>query len=138
MQFIRCFCECQAIWGAKGLPKGPPWGTLKSQIRVKFQALVPKWSQAGFQGAKLMILEVIWESFCDPTCQLFWQRVSARAVLRFLSLPCLPSVAPPWLKHLACSSRMPTCRALDATRHPGKLTLRPLEGIWESFCVQKC
>ena len=65
-----------------------------------------------------VLLEVIWDSFSDPKCQLCWQRASARAVLGFLPLPCLPSVAPSWLKHLPCSSRMPTCCALDATRHP--------------------
>ena len=66
--FFPCVCGYYAIWGAKGLPKGSPGETLKSQIRVKFQSLVPMRSQGGFQGAKLEILEVILECFGG----LFW------------------------------------------------------------------
>ena len=48
---------------SKASKKVPLVETLKSQIRVKFEVLVPIGSQGAFQGPKLIIFEVIWECF---------------------------------------------------------------------------
>ena len=70
-QFLAViFCIFFCISGHLGCPrppKGSPGEILKSQIRVKFEALVPRGSQGWFRGAKLTYfgghLGVLWVTF---------------------------------------------------------------------------
>jgi hypothetical protein len=61
--FFVYFLGFCAVVGVQGLPKGPPGGTLKSQLGAKIELRFPEGPRERFRVPKVTILEVIWECF---------------------------------------------------------------------------